>query len=109
MRVIHGERRFDAAGYVGSRPTFGEGPPVLEAYLLDFAGDLYGEEVEIEFIAKLRGDMTFADPEALSAQMGKDCADARSLLARIGAQDPMHEFPIGRALAAATMATATGM
>jgi riboflavin kinase/FMN adenylyltransferase len=108
VRVIHEERRFDAAGYVGSRPTFGGGRPVLEAYLLDFAGDLYGKEVEVEFIAKLRGDMAFATPEALAEQMDKDCAEVRAVLVRIGAQDPMLEFPIGRVLAE-PMAAATGL
>ena len=42
------------------------GTPVLEAYLLDFAGDLYGEEVELEFIAPLRADRTFTGGEALA-------------------------------------------
>ena len=44
---------------------------MLEAYLLDFAGDLYGKEIEAEFIAFLRPDQTFATPEALSVQMGE--------------------------------------
>ena len=60
----------------GARPTFGEGPPVIEAFLLDFDGDLYGEEVEVEFIAQLRADQTFADGEALAAQMRQDCQQA---------------------------------
>ena len=68
MRVDHHGARHQAAGYVGARPTFGAGEPVLEAYLLDFAGDLYGQEVEAEFIAFLRPDRTFAAPAALAAQ-----------------------------------------
>ena len=104
VRVLHSGRRYPAAGYVGSRPTFGEGPPVLEAYLLDFAGDLYGEEVEVEFIAKLREDASFADGEALAAQMVADCETAKVVLARIDAHDPMSQFPLGRALACETAA-----
>ncbi|MGZ8401219.1 MAG: bifunctional riboflavin kinase/FAD synthetase [Methyloceanibacter sp.] len=98
MRVYHGGRVYPAAGYVGARPTFGESAPVLEAYLLDFAGDLYGEEVEVEFIAFLRPDQTFATPEALAAQMGEDCDEARAVLAKIDADDPMRRFPLGKAL-----------
>ncbi len=99
MRVDHDGRRYPAAGYVGARPTFGAGEPVLEAYLLDFAGDLYGAEVEAEFIAFLRPDETFAAPEALAAKMGEDCARARAILAKIDADDPMRRFPLARALA----------
>jgi riboflavin kinase/FMN adenylyltransferase len=97
MRVQHGGRRYHAAGYVGTSPTFGDSAPALEAYLLDFTGDLYGEEVEVDFIAFLRDDQTFASPEALAAQMRRDCADARAILARIDADDPMLRFPLGRA------------
>jgi riboflavin kinase / FMN adenylyltransferase len=96
MRVDHGGRCYHAAGYVGTSPTFGDNAPVLEAYLLDFTGDLYGEEVEIEFIAFLRGDQTFASSEALAAQMRRDCDDARAILDRIDADDPMLRFPLGR-------------
>jgi riboflavin kinase / FMN adenylyltransferase len=99
MRVDCGGRRFHAAGYVGPRPTFGEGPPVLEAHLFDFAGNLYGEEIEVEFIAFLRPDQTFADPQALAAQMREDCDRARAVLAAIEADDPMRRFPLGNALA----------
>jgi riboflavin kinase/FMN adenylyltransferase len=102
VRVEHGGRRYHAAGYVGARPTFGEGQPVLEAYLLDFAGDLYGEDIEVEFIARLRGDATFTSPEALAAQMQEDCEQARAVLAKLDADNPMRQFPLGRALAGAT-------
>ena len=101
MRVAHDGRRHDAAGYVGARPTFGAGEAVLEAYLLDFAGDLYGREVDVEFIAFLRPDETFATPEALAAKMREDCESARAVLAEIDAGDPMERFPLVRALAKA--------
>jgi riboflavin kinase / FMN adenylyltransferase len=101
MRVQHGGRRHLAAGYVGPRPTFGDGGrPVLEAYLLDFTGDLYGDEVEIEFIDFLRPDQSFATPDALAAQMAKDAEAARDVLAKIESNDPMRRFPLGQALQA---------
>lgn len=99
MRVYQDGNRHHAAGYVGARPTFGESEPVLEAYLLDFAGDLYGKEVEAEFIAFLRPDQTFATAGALAEQMGKDCDQARAALTKIDADDPMRRFPLARALA----------
>ncbi|MGA7456727.1 MAG: bifunctional riboflavin kinase/FAD synthetase [Methyloceanibacter sp.] len=99
MRIDVDGHRHSAAGYVGSRPTFGEGDPVLEAYLLDFNADLYGKEIEAEFIAFLRPDQTFATPEALSLQMGEDCEKARAILAKLDADDPMRRFPLARALA----------
>lgn len=102
VRVEHGGRRYHAAGYIGARPTFGEGQPVLEAYLLDFAGDLYGEEIEVEFIQWIRGDATFTGADALAAQMREDCGQARALLAKLDADDPMRRFPLGRAFGGAT-------
>lgn len=105
MRAILGGKRYPAAGYVGASPTFAGGRPMLEAYLLDFEGDLYGKEVEIEFIRKLRDDAAFANPEALATQMAKDCAHAAKLLGKIDAHDPMARFPLGRALGATGVAT----
>ena len=99
MRVHLDGTRYHAAGYVGARPTFGAGETVLEAYLLDFAGDLYGAEVEAEFIAFLRPDATFGSAEELSAQMSQDCDRARAMLAKVEADDPMLRFPLARALA----------
>jgi riboflavin kinase/FMN adenylyltransferase len=99
MRVHHDGKRYHAAGYVGARPTFGAGEPVLEAYLLDFTGDLYGQEVEAEFIAFLRPDETFANADALAGKMREDCDKARAVLAKIDADDPMRRFPLARALA----------
>ncbi len=103
MRVYHKGRRYEAAGYVGASPTFGAGTPALEAYLLDFAGNLYGEYVELEFIAPLRGDRAFADEEALAKQMREDCDAARVVLGDIESDDPMRRFPLGRALEAAAL------
>jgi riboflavin kinase/FMN adenylyltransferase len=99
MRIDVDGRSHAAAGYVGSRPTFGESEPVLEAYLLDFNGDLYGKEVDAEFVAFLRPDQTFATPEALSMQMREDCGTARAILAKLDEDDPVRRFPLARALA----------
>ena len=80
MWIEMGEGRFGAAASLGVRPTFGGGERVLEAYLLDFSGDLYGETVEAAFVARLRDEMAFASPAALSAQIAKDVAETRRAL-----------------------------
>jgi riboflavin kinase/FMN adenylyltransferase len=69
------------AAYLGTRPTFDDGAPVLEVFLLDFDGDLYGRRIEVEFIDHLREDLRFDDIEALKVQMAKDCARAAEILA----------------------------
>jgi len=71
-----------AAVSLGRRPTFHTaGSPVLEAFLLDFEGDLYGEVARVSFVARLRSDRRFASTEALVRQMHEDVAATRSLLA----------------------------
>ena len=76
MRVHVDGERHDGAAYLGTRPTFDDGAPMLEVFLLDFDGDLYGREIEVEFIDFIRGDRRFDGMEALKAQMALDC-DAR--------------------------------
>ncbi len=68
---------------LGVRPTFhpGGGPMVLEAYLLDFAGDLYGEAARVRFARRLRDEVRFESADALSAQVAADVAATREALA----------------------------
>ncbi|HEX3317192.1 MAG TPA: riboflavin biosynthesis protein RibF [Solirubrobacteraceae bacterium] len=71
-----------AAVSVGVRPTFGTGRAVLvEAYLIDFDGDLYGSELRLDFVSRLRGERAFATVEALVEQMGRD-VDAAATVTR---------------------------
>jgi riboflavin kinase / FMN adenylyltransferase len=71
-----------AAVSVGVRPTFQTGRAVLvEAYLIDFDGDLYGKSLRIAFIARLRGERRFPGVEELIAQMHRDVEEARDLCA----------------------------
>jgi riboflavin kinase/FMN adenylyltransferase len=82
VRAHVGGAVHDAAAYLGTRPTFDDGMPVLEVFLLDFDGDLYGQEMEVEFIAFIREDRKFDSAEALVAQMDADVAKARDVLKR---------------------------
>jgi len=72
-----------AAVSVGVRPTFGTGRGVLvEAFLIDFEGDLYGTELRLDFVRRLRGERAFPTVDALVEQMGKDVAEAASVTSR---------------------------
>ena len=66
--------------HVGPRPTFRGSPPTIELHLLDFEGDLYGEEVRVDFVRYLREVRPFASVEELVRQMRDDCALARRVL-----------------------------
>lgn len=83
VRARHAGRDYGAAANFGVRPMFAVPEPLLEVHLLDFAGELYGELLQVEFIAWLRGEMEFSDIEPLKLQMHDDCALARQVLARI--------------------------
>jgi riboflavin kinase/FMN adenylyltransferase len=71
-----------AAISIGRRPTFYPegGPLMLEAHLLDFDGDLYGERAVVRFVSRLRGEERFESADALVAQMNKDVEAARAAL-----------------------------
>jgi riboflavin kinase/FMN adenylyltransferase len=68
----------------GSRPTFHDGRRTLEAHLFDFAGDLYGEWVRIEWVERLRDVERFASVDALQQQLDRDRIRARAALAAAG-------------------------
>jgi riboflavin kinase / FMN adenylyltransferase len=70
------------AAYLGTRPTFDAGLPLLETFLFDFDGNLYGKAIEIEFVGFVREDAKFRSAETLTAQMAVDVAKAKELLAR---------------------------
>jgi len=66
---------------VGIRPTFGGRRRTIEVHLLDFAGDLYRQWLVVHLVARLRGEATFAGPDALKAAIAADIAHARRVLA----------------------------
>jgi len=75
-------RRIQAVTNIGYRPTFEDKPegPIIEAHILDFERELYGQEIKIEFIDRLRDEMRFSGPEELVKQIELDISHARSLL-----------------------------
>lgn len=99
-RVLYEGHRFDAAAYLGRRPTFDNGIAKLEVYLFEFNDNLYGREINVQLIDFIRPDETFENADALIAQMDDDCAKARAILAKINSYDPMTKHLIGRATSA---------
>ena len=74
------DRERNGVASLGTRPTIGGTEALLEAHVFDFEGDLYGREIEVEFVARLRDEERFASLEALSRQMELDAAEARRIL-----------------------------
>ncbi|MCL4872126.1 MAG: riboflavin biosynthesis protein RibF [Anaerolineae bacterium] len=75
-----GGERYAAATNVGVRPTVSGHDLTIEAHLLDFAGDLYGQEMSLEFLAHIRSEQRFAGLEALKAQIAQDVTTVRHKL-----------------------------
>ncbi len=75
-------RTYDAVASWGRRPTVDNGAPLLETFLFDFTGDLYGKTMAVAFVAWLRAEERFDSLEALTTQMLRDADDARDALAR---------------------------
>jgi riboflavin kinase/FMN adenylyltransferase len=80
VRVAAGTKIYDGVASYGRRPTFDNGQALLEAFLFDFSGDLYGETIEVLFIGWIRAEAKFDSPAALIAQMQRDDARAREIL-----------------------------
>ena len=64
----------------GKHPTLPEGEPTIEAFILDFSGDVYGADVTVEYVEFIRGEVRFPDIEALKTQIARDVETARNIL-----------------------------
>ena len=84
VRVAAGERRYGGVASFGRRPMFDTGAVLLEVFLFDFAGDLYGQNIDVAFIDWIREERMFDSAAALIAQMQDDSRLAREALARSG-------------------------
>src|SRR5437667_3879908 len=81
VRVGRRLERFDGVASFGRRPTFDNGAPLLEIFLLDFKGDLYGMTFDVAFIGLIREELRVDSVEKLVRQMDEDSARARTALA----------------------------
>src|SRR5579872_7331596 len=82
VRVGREGRRYDGVANFGRRPMFDSGAVLLEVFLFDFAGDLYGQRIDVAFIAWLRDERAFASVDQLVQAMQADVQHARAALAR---------------------------
>jgi riboflavin kinase/FMN adenylyltransferase len=80
VRVHADAGRFAGAAHIGPNATFGEEARKLEVHLLDFAGDLYGQTLCVDFLSRIRGTERFESVDALTRQMNRDVAEARRLV-----------------------------
>jgi riboflavin kinase/FMN adenylyltransferase len=89
-RIGGAPERWKSVTNIGIRPTFenNQSEAVVEAHLLDFEGDMYGQHMELEFVARLRDERKFANAEALLARISRDINRARAILdSRLEADD----------------------
>jgi riboflavin kinase/FMN adenylyltransferase len=89
VRANVGGRLVDGVASFGRRPTFDNGAPLLEVFLFDFSGDLYGQQIDVAFISWIRAEAKFEAIDALTRQMDADSVTAREALARAP-----HAFPV---------------
>jgi riboflavin kinase / FMN adenylyltransferase len=81
VQVFIDGARYDGVASFGTRPTVDDGAPLLETFLFDFDGDLYGRSIEVAFVKRIRGEEKFDSLAALVAEMERDKAKARAILA----------------------------
>lgn len=79
----------DGVASYGRRPTFDDGAALFETFVFDFAGDLYGEAVEVSVVSRLRGEVKFDSAEALVQQMDRDAEEARAVLSDLAPLSPL--------------------
>jgi riboflavin kinase/FMN adenylyltransferase len=92
VRDVNSGERWQGAGYIGDRPTFGTQRIFLEVFLFDFDGDLYDRTLAVQFVGLIRPDRSFATAEALRDQMADDCAKAKLILRH---PSPAARYPLG--------------
>jgi riboflavin kinase/FMN adenylyltransferase len=80
--------RYDGVASFGRRPMFDDGAPLLEAFLFDFDGDLYGQVIDVAFIGWIRPEQKFESIEVLKRHMAADATQARDALKRAGKAFP---------------------
>ena len=77
------QRRYPAATSIGTRPTFGAGERTIEAFVMDFEGDLYQKSIPLEFVERLRDEVAFESTEALRVQIDADVEQTRRILSSL--------------------------
>ncbi len=79
-RAYIGEQTYPAVTNIGTRPTFGSGQRVVEVYIVDYQGNLYGSELKIDIIERLRSEIQFRTVDKLKKQIADDIKRAKDIL-----------------------------
>jgi riboflavin kinase / FMN adenylyltransferase len=88
VRIALGKDRYDGVASFGRRPMFDSGVVLLEVFLFDFAGDLYGKNIDVAFIGWIREEQVFGSVDDLVRRMQEDARQARVALERAGSVFP---------------------
>lgn len=78
-----GQNTYPSVTNIGKRPTFGKNERTVEVYLIGFSGEVYGEDLRIELVERLRAEKRFSSPEELTAQISQDVERAISMLKKV--------------------------
>ena len=89
VRMAVGHKRYEGVASFGIRPMFDAGAPLLEVFLFDFNGDLYGASVDVAIVGWIRPELKFASIDDLKRHMVADAAQARDTLKRAGPAFPV--------------------
>jgi riboflavin kinase/FMN adenylyltransferase len=90
VRVLHGGTAWAGAANIGPNPTFGEAVRKVEVHLIDFQGDLYGQSLTVDFVARLRDTRRFGSATELTNQLRHDIDQARRLASNEGPAGSRH-------------------
>jgi riboflavin kinase / FMN adenylyltransferase len=93
VRVGVGETLYGGVASFGRRPTFDNGAVLLEVFLFDFAGDLYGRRIDVAFVGWIRPELKFASADELITRMHEDARAARAILDKAGKTFPSLATP----------------
>jgi len=94
VRIEVDGRVHDGVASYGRRPTFDNGAPLFEIWLMDFSGDLYGKMLNVECVQRQRGELKFDSVEALIEQMHRDAAEGKAILAAPPAPEAPSLLPL---------------
>jgi riboflavin kinase/FMN adenylyltransferase len=83
-RAYIGSRDYESMTNIGKNPTFGSNQRTVEVYIVDYQGDLYGQELKIDIIERLRNEKQFDSVEELKKQIAEDIKQGRTILASRG-------------------------
>lgn len=78
--VMVSGKKYGGVSNLGKNPTFGDGKFAFEVHILDFEGDIYGEEIEVSFVARIRGEEQFKEVSELVDRINSDIAFAKGIL-----------------------------